>query len=89
MALGAQRRDVLLLVLAKGARLIILGALIGFGGAYALSHMLIAAIPTLPTRDLAGLVAISLALIGVALVACYVPARRATRVDPIVALRHE
>jgi predicted permease len=89
MALGAQRRDVLLLVLAKGARLIILGALIGFGGAYAVSHMLIAAIPTLPTRDLAGLVAISLTLIGVALVACYVPARRATRVDPIVALRHE
>jgi predicted permease len=89
MALGAQPRDVLRLVLAKGARLIISGALLGFGGGYAVSRLLEAAIPTLPTRDPAALIIISLILVGVALVACYMPARRATKVDPMVALRYE
>jgi predicted permease len=89
MALGARTLDVLRLVLGKGARLILLGALIGFGGAYAVARFLTSAIPTLPTRDPAAMVAIALAMVAVALAACYLPARRATKVDPIVALRHE
>ena len=89
MALGAQRGDVLWLVLGKGARLSILGALLGIAGGYPLARLLEMLIPTLPTRDPVAFVVISLTLIVVALVACYLPARRATRVDPMVALRHE
>src|SRR5262249_52054745 len=85
MALGARTLDVLRLVLGKGARLILLGALLGFGGAYAVSRFLASAIPTLPTRDPTAMGAIALALIAVALAACYLPARRATKVDPMEA----
>jgi predicted permease len=89
MALGARTLDVLRLVLSKGSRLILLGVLIGFGGAYAVARFLASAIPTLPTRDPAAMVSIALALVAVALTACYLPARRATKVDPMVALRHD
>jgi predicted permease len=89
MALGARTLDVLRLVLGKGARLILLGALLGFGGAYAVARFLASAIPTLPTRDPTAMAVIALALVAVALAACYLPARRATKVDPMVALRHE
>jgi predicted permease len=89
LALGAQARDVLWLVLGKGARLILLGALLGGVGAYAVARLLITVIPTLPTRDPAALVAIAFCLVAVALLACYLPARRATKVDPMTALRHE
>ncbi|MGH9938868.1 MAG: ABC transporter permease [Blastocatellia bacterium] len=89
MALGAQTLDVLRLVLGNGARLILLGSLLGFGGAYAVARFLASAIPTLPTRDPVAMGAITFALVAVALAACYLPARRATKVDPMVALRHE
>ncbi|MBO0719778.1 MAG: ABC transporter permease [Blastocatellia bacterium] len=89
MALGARTIDVLRLVLSKGARLISLGTLLGFGGAYAVGRFLAWAIPTLPTRDPLALGGITLIMIIVALAACYLPARRATKVDPMVALRHE
>lgn len=89
MALGAQTRDVLWMVLGKGARLILLGAALGFGGAYAVSRLLASAIPTLPTRDPLAMGAITVTLIAVAIAACYLPARRAAKVDPMVALRHE
>lgn len=89
VALGAQARDVLWLVLGKGARLILAGALLGFGGAYAVSRLLVWGLPTLPTRDPLVLAGITFALVAVALAACYLPARRATKVDPMVALRHE
>jgi predicted permease len=89
MALGAQPKDVLWLVLAKGARLVIVGTLLGVGGAYAVSRLLVAVIPSLPTRDPAAQIAITFVLVAVALLACYLPARRATKVDPIVALRYE
>jgi ABC-type antimicrobial peptide transport system permease subunit len=89
MALGAQARDVLLLVLGKGAILILIGSVLGGIGAYAVSRLLISLIPSLPTRDPLMLVLAGLALIAVALVACFIPARRATRVDPLVALRSE
>jgi putative ABC transport system permease protein len=89
IALGAQTLDVLRLVLGKGSRLILLGTLIGLGGAYGVGRFLASAIPTLPTRDPLAMTGITFALIIIALMACYLPARRAAKVDPIVALRHE
>jgi predicted permease len=89
MALGAQARDVLWLVLGKGAVLIVIGALLGGLGAYAVSRLLIALIPSLPTRDPLILLVAGLTLVAVALMACFIPARRATRVDPLTALRTE
>jgi putative ABC transport system permease protein len=89
VALGAQRSDVMRLILGKGAVLVVSGAVLGIAGAYAVSRVLISLIPSLPTRDPLMLFLTSLALVAVALVACYIPARRATRVDPLVALRSE
>lgn len=89
VALGAQARDVLWLVLGKGTALVLTGTLLGGLGAYGVSRLLIAVIPSLPTRDPFILPIAAVALIVVALVACYIPARRATRVDPLVALRSE
>ena len=89
MALGAQSRDVLWLVLGKGAVVVGMGALLGGFGAYVVSKILISLIPSLPTRDPLILPFAALALVAVALVACYIPARRATRVDPLVALKSE
>jgi putative ABC transport system permease protein len=89
MALGAQSRDVLWLVLGKGAVWVSIGALLGGFGAYGVSKLLIYLIPSLPTRDPLILVFAALALVAVALLACYIPARRATRVDPLVALKSD
>ena len=89
MALGAQTRDVLWLVLAKGGVLVLVGTLLGLAGAYGVSRLLISLIPSLPTRDPLTLALTGVALAVVALLACYIPARRATRVDPLVALRSE
>jgi len=89
MALGAQKRDVLWLVLGRGLRLILVGALLGFGGALATARLLAAAIPELPARDPMAIAVITSVLIAVALVACWVPARRAAKVDPMEALRYE
>jgi predicted permease len=89
MALGAQSRDVLWLVLGKGALLILIGAIFGIAGAYGVSKLLIAYIPSLPTRDPLIVAVTGAVLAIVALAACYIPARRATRVDPLLALRSE
>jgi putative ABC transport system permease protein len=89
VALGAQRGDVMRLILGKGAFLVVSGALLGVAGAYAVSRVLISLIPSLPTRDPVILAVTSVALVAVALVACYIPARRATKVDPLVALKSE
>lgn len=89
VALGAQTRDVLWLVLGQGAVLVFIGTLLGGAGAYAVSRLLISLIPSLPTRDPLLLVLTGIGLVAVALVACYIPARRATRVDPLIALRSE
>jgi ABC-type antimicrobial peptide transport system permease subunit len=69
----------------------LLGTFLGFGGGYAVSRFLASAIPTLPTRDPMAMGAMMIALVIVGLLACYLPARRATKVDPIpmIALRHE
>lgn len=89
MALGAQARNVLGLVLASGARIVGIGIAIGLVGAFALSHLLGSMLPSMETSSgLVGSGATAI-LTAVALLACYLPARRATRVDPIVALRSE
>ena len=89
MALGAQVGDVIRLVLGNAMALVVIGAIVGLAGAYAItrvmSHLLFEVTPT----DLFTFVAVPLLLLIVALVACLVPARRATRVDPMVALRNE
>lgn len=89
LALGAQRRDVLWLVLNKGLHLSLLGAAFGLIGAWAVSRGLSAAVPTLPTHDPIVFATVTAVLIGVALLACYFPAHRATRVNPMKALRAE
>jgi ABC-type antimicrobial peptide transport system permease subunit len=88
-ALGAQAPDLIRLVVGKVAALVVSGAIVGLGGAYVVSRLMIAGIPALPTWDPLAVVGVTLASILVALAACYLPARRATRVNPIVALRHE
>jgi predicted permease len=88
-ALGAQAKDVMRLILGNGAALVILGTLIGTGAAYALARLMIAAIPSLPMWDPAAMLVVTIAALVVALLACYVPARRAAKLNPIVALRHE
>ncbi len=89
LALGARQKDVLWLILGKGVRLSLFGTLLGFGGGYAVARLLQWAIPTLPTRDETALVIIALMLIVVALVACWLPARRAMKVNPMEVLRCE
>jgi putative ABC transport system permease protein len=89
MALGAQARDVLWLVLSKGMLLAILGILLGLAGTAGLWHVLGVIIPGLQGQDLLSLALIAGLLLAVTLAACLVPARRATNVDPLAALRHE
>jgi putative ABC transport system permease protein len=89
MALGAQAKDVLKLVLQRGSRFILLGVSLGAFGAYGIAMVLLSMIPTLPAREPMTPIALGLGLTVVALVACYLPARRASKLEPAVALRHE
>ncbi|HEU4769963.1 MAG TPA: ABC transporter permease [Pyrinomonadaceae bacterium] len=89
MALGAQLSDVLKLVLNHGLKLTLIGAAIGIVGAYAATRAITSVLYGVSATDPLTFVSVSLLLIVVALVACYVPARRATKVDPLVALRNE
>jgi putative ABC transport system permease protein len=89
LALGAQRRDVLLTFLASGLRLAALGIAAGFLGARALTHLLDSFLYGVKATDSATLLIVSAALAAAAALATYLPARRATQVDPLVALRHE
>ena len=89
MALGARRGDVLKLVLRQGLRLSGAGAAVGLAGALAASRLMSGFIYGVAATDPLSYVASILAAMGVALAACYFPARRATKVDPLVALRYE
>ena len=89
MALGAQRSNVLRLILGQGARLIGIGVTIGIVGGVWAARALTSLLFGVKSTDLSTFVAVSVLLAGLALVACAVPALRATRVDPLVALRNE
>ena len=89
MALGAQRRDVLKLIVAQGMVLLLMGIGVGLIGAFLLTRFLAALLYGVRPTDSATFAAVSLLLAAVAIVACCIPARRATRVDPVVALRYE
>jgi putative ABC transport system permease protein len=89
IALGASRRDVLGLVLQQGMRLAIAGAAIGLVAAAIAARGMRAVLYEISPHDPLTLLAVSVTLIAIAALACYVPARRAMRVDPIVALRAE
>jgi putative ABC transport system permease protein len=89
MALGAEPRNVVALVLRHGAKLSAVGIAIGLVGALGLTQLLSSLLYGVSATDPITFVGVVVILFGVALLACYVPARRATRVDPMAALRHE
>jgi ABC-type antimicrobial peptide transport system permease subunit len=88
-ALGAQRFDVLKLVGKQGLALVIAGALLGIAGAVGVTRPLQSLLFGVQPTDPLTLLAVSVLLLVVGLAACYIPARRATKVDPMVALRYE
>jgi len=89
MALGAQKRDVLRLVVGKGMALAVTGAAIGLVASLVLTRLMRSLLFQVTPTDWFTFVIVSVVLLTVALLACYIPARRATRVDPLVALRYE
>ncbi|MBZ5496211.1 MAG: FtsX-like permease family protein [Acidobacteriia bacterium] len=89
MALGAQRTDILHMILREGMLLAIIGIAIGIGGALGLTRVLRSMLFEIEPTDPATFVGVAIFLTIAALAACYVPARRAMKVDPMVALRHE
>ena len=89
MALGAETRDVLKLVLGHGMVLALTGVVIGLAGALSLTRLLNALLFGVSATDPLTFAMISVSLISVAMLACYIPARRATKVDPMITLRHD
>jgi putative ABC transport system permease protein len=89
MALGANTSDVLKLILKQGLRLTLLGVVIGLGASFALTRWMETLLFGVRPTDLLTFTVIAAALMLVALFACWIPARRATKVDPMIALRHE
>ncbi len=89
VALGARSRDVLKMILSQGLRTILIGLLIGLAGSLALTRTMASLLFEVTATDPLTFAAVIALLIAAALLACYIPARRATKVDPIVALRYE
>jgi predicted permease len=89
MALGAQRRDVLKLVVGQGMKLALLGVALGLLASLALTRLMARLLFEVSATDFTTFAVIALVLVVIALAACWIPARRATKVDPIVALRCE
>jgi predicted permease len=89
VALGAQRRDVFKLIMVRGMILVSLGIAVGIGGSMALSKVLESLLFGVKATSALTMIAVSFGLAAVALVACYLPARRATKVNPLEALRYE
>jgi putative ABC transport system permease protein len=89
MALGARRIQVAGMIVAQGLKLTLFGIALGMAGAFALARVLASQLYGVTATDAATFTSACLILILVALLACYVPARRASRIDPMTALRHE
>ncbi len=89
VALGAQRGDVVRLVAREGMMIALAGVGAGLAAAFAISHVIASLLYGIQAHDLFTFASVAVVLLFVAAVACYVPAIRATRIDPIVALRYE
>jgi predicted permease len=89
LALGARAGDVLRLVVGHGMKLAVIGVAVGVMGSFALTQLMKGLLFQVSPSDPMTFAALSLLLLGVALLACYIPARRAMKVDPMVALRYE